>query len=34
MEQFAIEGDPGDVNKVAGSTDDHRAYIKEMFGIE
>ena len=34
MEQFAIEGDPGDVNKVAGSTDDHRAYIKEMFGIK
>lgn len=34
MEQFAIEGDSGDVNKVAGSTDDHRAYIKERFGIE
>ena len=34
MEQFAIEGDSGDVNKVAGSTDDHRAYIKEMFGIK
>ena len=34
MEQFAIEGDSGDVNKVAGSTDDHRAYIKERFGIK
>lgn len=34
MEQFGIEGYTGDVFKVNGATDEHRDYIKEMFGIE
>lgn len=33
-EQFAVDGYSGDVYKVAGATDDDRAFIKKEFGIE